>query len=624
MSCHKTTFSVLQGSFSGGGKPSPWPEPRKAASPAHPHLQGRPRDAGSPQSRIPGASVPLATHPAMEYFNTIPIHSMTERTMSDQFSEYYADHLDGTYDCIDRIVLNAYCQLIQGGGGFRTWWRSLHGSDENLDTTHLMRFAGHFSRRIQAFSKKQNIPLIFCESKTRKHESAEDLIPKDPAFAGLFCIMVGRAPAAIMEVKTFSNGAIDIRKKKPYPYVNHYYFHIIDPQWGHITIRFCPHPPFNAMIMLNGHEFVERRARKERIPFTKEDNCFTAVPNATALGRIADTMISSDRDVGRLLDVCERWIYSTCLCFALELPEQEKTGFKYSYSVFQVEYSRNLLFTRGTVLDKVFNGVIDRTRSKLDMRHLKTIFGSQRRPHARKIKHRFEVIVEKPAYDLTVFKVHFDRLTLKMYSKGERVLRIEAITHNAGCLKCGKQLSKFPEIVTLLKEMLQRFMSNLWCVDVSFINASDLQSWHEPSFHGKTRVAGININNPRLRTVMDALVVLAIHPLGITSALLAEKVREINGKPDYTVRQATYDLKKFRGKGIAIPIAARRYTLTPEGLRSIAAYLTLTDHVIVPLLNRAGKLKPGKKPANQSEKDRVYETIQNDMSILFKELKLAA
>jgi hypothetical protein len=378
------------------------------------------------------------------------------------------------------------------------------------------------------------------------------------------------------------------------------------------------------MIMLNGHEFVERRARKERIPFTKEDNCFTAVPNATALGRIADTMISSNRDVGRLLDVCERWIYSTCLCFALELPEQEKTGFKYSYSVFQAEYSRNLLFTRGTVLDKVFNGVIDRTRSKLDMRHLKTIFGSQRRPHARNVRHRFEVIVEKPAYDLTVFKVHFDRLTLKMYSKGERVLRIESITHNAGCLKCGKQLSKFPEIVTMLKEMLQRFMSNLCCADVSFIEASDLQSWHEPSVQGKTRVAGININNQRLRAVMEALVSLAIYPAGITTPLLAEKVREITGMPSYSGRQAAYDLKKFRSKGLVVAIASRRYETTLQGLRAMAAYLTLVDHVIVPLLNRAGKLKPGKKPANQSEKDRIYNVMQNDMRMLFNELKLAA
>ena len=123
---------------------------------------------------------------------------------------------------------------------------------------------------------------------------------------------------------------------------------------------------------------------------------------------------------------------------------------------------------------------------------------------------------------------------------------------------------------------------------------------------------------------MDALVALAIHPLGITTKLLAEKVREISGMADYSVRQAAYDLKKFRSKGIVISIAARRYETTLQGLRTMAAYLTLTDHVLIPLLNRAGKLKPGFRPNNQSERDACHDKIQIEMQNLFHILKLAA
>ena len=56
----------------------------------------------------------------------------------DPFSEYYAELLDGTYDCVDRIVINAYFQLARRGGGFRVWWRRLFGGDDKLDTTHLI------------------------------------------------------------------------------------------------------------------------------------------------------------------------------------------------------------------------------------------------------------------------------------------------------------------------------------------------------------------------------------------------------------------------------------------------------------------------------------------------------
>jgi len=45
--------------------------------------------------------------------------------MRDDFSTYYADFLDGTYDCVDRIVLNAYLRMGQTPGGFRTWWPSV-------------------------------------------------------------------------------------------------------------------------------------------------------------------------------------------------------------------------------------------------------------------------------------------------------------------------------------------------------------------------------------------------------------------------------------------------------------------------------------------------------------------
>lgn len=545
--------------------------------------------------------------------------------MSDLFCDYYADFLQGTYDCIDRIVINAYNPFLQSPGGFRCWWRQLFGTDESLDKTHLMRFAGHFSRSVATYARKNGIPVEFCDSKTRKHEKAQNLIPANPSFTGVFCIMVARAPASVIDAERSPNGFLNIRKKTPLPYVNHYSFHIIDKQWGHVTIRFCPHPPFNAMIILNGHEYVERQARMANIHFTKEDNCFTIVPNAAALQRIADTMISSDGDGGRLRDVCERWIYSTCLCFALGLDDQQKTAFRYCYSIYQAEYSRNLLFIRGTALDKVFNGVIDRTRSTLDIKRLKTIFGKRKRPcHVRKGHPRIEVVTEKPAYDLTVFKIHFDSVTLKMYSKGAHVLRIEALTSNAGRLNCGKLLAKFPVIITMLRTILERFMTNLRCVDVSSINAPAFQTWHQPSIRGDKRIAGIDINNERLRSVMKALIALSIHPVGITTRLLAEKVREITGNTAYSIRNAGYDLKKFRAKQIITSFRPRRYTITAEGLRAMAAFLTIRDHIIIPII--AGTTKPSRSSdkLNTDPKDVHFRNIINSMELLFETMKIAA
>ena len=59
--------------------------------------------------------------------------------MTDGLSTLYQDLLGGSYDCVDRIVLNAYFRMGHDPGGFRVWWRALTGSDETLENTYLMR-----------------------------------------------------------------------------------------------------------------------------------------------------------------------------------------------------------------------------------------------------------------------------------------------------------------------------------------------------------------------------------------------------------------------------------------------------------------------------------------------------
>jgi hypothetical protein len=235
-----------------------------------------------------------------------------------------------------------------------------------------------------------------------------------------------------------------------------------------------------------------------------------------------------------LKQVCDRWIYSSCLCFALDLDEQQKSGFRYQYSNYQIEYSRNLLFELGGRMERVFQALIDRSRAPLDLDTIKTIFGYQRRPRYRTRKRKsaeWEVTVEKPRYDLTIFRVHCGKLTLKIYTKGERVLRIEAMAHNVKELDCGRSVEKFPRIVWELKGILERFTQALSCIDQCFIPDDTLESLAEPSVVGKARVGGIDFNRPRMRRVAEAVLALCWRPAGFTSTELADQVAQSDGQP---------------------------------------------------------------------------------------------
>src|SRR5271157_2287740 len=130
-------------------------------------------------------------------------------------------------------------------------------------------------------------------------------------------------------------------------------------------------------------------------------------------------------------------------------------------------------------MEQVFQALIDRSRAPLDLKTIKTIIGNKHRPKIRRRTKRsaeWEVAVERPTYDLTIFKLHCGKLTLKIYSKslprrkpGANVLRIEAVAHNTRKLNCGRSLEKFPEVVSRLRSMLERFADALSCIDQSFI-----------------------------------------------------------------------------------------------------------------------------------------------------------
>jgi hypothetical protein len=533
--------------------------------------------------------------------------------MPDPFSEYYADFLQGSYDCVDRVVLNAYFPLGGSPGGFRTWWRALYDTDDNLDNAHLMRLAGRFSRRVHGWAAKNKIPVIKCTAHERPQAALEEECPQLPKHLGVFCVVVKRVPFPIWDVRRYGKGGIDLRKKKPMPYVNHYAFHVMDKDWGHMIFKVCGHPPFTVQIIVNGHEYVANAARRQRLKFSKEDNCFTSFANGAGLQRVAETLRSPNA-IGRLKQACAHWL-AKVLCLALDAAEQKKSGFWYRFATYQAEYSRNLLFEEGSALEKVFQGVIDRTRAALDVKTVKTLFGRSRRGVQ---ESRWEVVVERPSYDLTVFKIHCGKLTLKMYSKGERVLRIEAIVHNTRVLGLGRGLEKMPQLVDLLQGMLEKFLQVVRCVDVACLDEHTWEDLPTPSQVGQARVAGVDMNKSRTRAVLQAVLALAVLPERWGSRAVAAKVCEIRGWPpeQYQGRHASYDLKKLRGKKLIRQDGRRYYEAHAEGLQTIAALAILQDKVLKPVLAKATQSKSRKTPTVCGPIEAHYAAVQKEIAAL--------
>ncbi|HEY5224295.1 MAG TPA: hypothetical protein VIJ18_14765 [Microbacteriaceae bacterium] len=236
-------------------------------------------------------------------------------------------------------------------------------------------------------------------------------------------------------------------------------------------------------------------------------------------------------------------------------------------------------------------------------------------------------MIEKPKWNLTIFKINFGKITLKGYTKGEHVLRFEAIVHNAKALRVGRVLEKFPQITARLAGMVDRFTSMLDCVDTSYLPDGILEELPTPSMLGATRIGGIDTNKPRIRAALSAVTALAPAPDGFTVGEFAQKARDLTGRSEneYTIRQAAYDLRKLRGKHlIQKPARTRRYHVTAEAARTIAGIAALRDHVIAPILAGIRGARPGRPLKTKTRIDRDYDTLRTGMLTLFTDLGITA
>jgi hypothetical protein len=215
---------------------------------------------------------------------------------------------------VDRIVLNASYPLGHNPGGFRTGRRWHSGSDAELDNTHLMRLTGRLARRVRAWAAAHGIPVLDCGRGERKPRIAEQYrAAHEDAGIGVFLILVAKAPATVWQV-LHSPGGVLLTVENKRSDVNHSSLPLRDRQWGHVTIKMSGHPPFGAQVLLKGHEYLACPAQAAGIPFRKDGNCVTAVTDPDGLAQVADTL-AQPAAIGRLSQVCDRWIYRACRCF---------------------------------------------------------------------------------------------------------------------------------------------------------------------------------------------------------------------------------------------------------------------------------------------------------------------
>ena len=347
-----------------------------------------------------------------------------------------------------------------------------------------------------------------------------------------------------------------------------------------VHLRPRPHPPDPGKNP--GRPRPETRQRRKGTQFSSHHgraakrrmySC-TGTTDPADLAQIAGTL-SQDAVAGRLGQVTGRWIYTACLIFGLDLADQRRTCFAYAYSVYQAEYSRNLLFAYGGHMDRVFNAMLDRTRSRLagpgpvPPGHPGPADLVRGPPPSRQVRHpplapgrgraRETCVgpdcVQSPLRPADTQGLHQRR--------ARPPVRSDQLQHQAAGLRPGT--GPLPQIVARLAGICQRFCTALDCDDIGFIPGGTLDQLPLPAQLGASRVGGIDVNKPRIRAALAAVLALAPSPDGFTVADMTAKVHAMTGQDHatYNTRQAAYDLRKLRGKQLIRKPSGSAATICP-------------------------------------------------------------
>jgi hypothetical protein len=526
-------------------------------------------------------------------------------------NEFVAAHrnlLDGVYLSFDRIVINGYFRLLNSPGGMVTWFRRLH-PDKGLNKSQLLRFAYRCARRIYAFAKANHIKVLGNVKNERKHELAQRYLKTFDKEEGIFLIMKVREMTTVYDSHTPKTkpDTLTPHLEKKLRYVHYYYFHIKDKNWGHVTIGISPHPPFAAKIILNAHHWLANRADQHGQDYQKFENCLVDFSHEQYIQELADTLTE-----GHLLELCRRW--TPRVMMGLTTEEILASGLERQYFFCQTEYCFNMLFRQPRHLNWIYQTTIDNVRQRLRPGTINTVFGKDRRG----VKFKsMSVRIENPEYDLTVVNLWLGKNRVKIYDKGERVLRVEATINQPKALGLKKNLSALSQYRHRMEQMINTFMDTWQAADQCRLTSEALEELQAPVIKDKTRLPGINLTNRRLMTVIRTTVEMAKNPEGFTLAELYPKVVERLHSDNYTKSRLTYDLRKLKIKEIIEKIPRKqRYRFTKNGIQKAVGILVFRDEILQPVLSgKHTARKRGPKP-RLSHRDQLYRNIQLNLEAL--------
>lgn len=513
-----------------------------------------------------------------------------------------------SYQCFDRIVINGYISMLSRPEGIVYFFHAVVGK-RCITKEVLKSRTDYYNRWVDAYARNHKIPIQWAEKKVRK----EDIVLPElkrmerKNLFGVYYIMKG-----MEQGNTFRSIKPRFRTKNPdYRIIKnsrsryaYYYFYIRDEVIGSMLIRVASYLPFQTTYYLNGHNIIERELIERGISYRKNDNAFLSISDPSVLKGVSDRLNP---------EIIRKRIEYWTLIVGPKFSKRERKAMNLSrfYAISQIEYCRNFIFRNNSPIRKIFNRSCELGLFSMTADKVSNIFGWR---ITKRLNGKLKTVVKRIDQGHHIFHAHFKNSYVKQYEKYRTFLRMEICTNNTYDLRIQKSIEHMEEVRNTSKEILDRFAGFQAESLNSHFDFPLLQRLSLPITAGKTRIAGIKIQNTRMIRLMEVLMHSGACINGFTSKMIHELVVQTFELPGYTINQLRYDLRKMKAHGLIERNKSRySYVFTDKGIKVSAMFILFHKRLCGPLANSLFERRPDKSIFVNSELERAYHKADNSI-----------
>jgi hypothetical protein len=524
------------------------------------------------------------------------------------------DHVTLQVRSVDRLFLQGYVPRLMTEGMVV---RFLLDQGNPIPSPALLGKIGRaYVQAIDAFAADAEVPVVRFRKGESKEQTARTYFECADREGRTGVVLIGVAQEKASAWRGWRDGGPDGHPHfcfgRQTVFVNHYYFYILDPDWGPAFIKTCAYAPFPVWLYLNGHEWAKRQAARRGLGFEALDNGFRCCENADALQAICAAL--SAHHVEAFL---RRWQARLPSPFTAD---DRRRGYGYALAFRQLELSDTRVFDRPRAGRAWFEQTI---RDQLTLGrpdHVSVVFGRRvtsqtpGRFHTRVINRGVEPAIQ----------VHYRASKVKQYFKEGRALRTETTVNDTRDFGIGRLLTQdnWAALVRIGHDVNERLLSAQLEACACAPDATTLQRIVLPSVEDGQSAPGLRFGDPRVMALLAALCGFSHLFEGLTNRSL--RTLMTTAIPGYSPRHMTYDLRRLRRKGLIRRIPrSQRYELTPDG-RRLAVFFTKTyTRIVNPALAELDPKLPHEISA-RSPLARGWRSFERALDDRIKEAALTA